>query len=59
MLSKFVADDILKLNMFIFKEKTTWHFTWIHMICQALFSLKKKNKMKNIKLSSAIVVIST
>ena len=62
-LSKIVADDILKLILLVFKKKIRLDISCelsalqtIHMICQALFSLK--NKRMYFKVSSAVVVIS-
>ena len=61
-LSKFVADDIWKLILFL-KKKTRLDIScessarqMIHMKYQALFSLKNENKY--LKVSSVVVVIS-
>ena len=61
-LDKIVADSIL--NFFIFQRKTRLNISCelsvrqiIHMKCQALFSLK--NVKRNLKVSSAVVVISS
>ena len=45
-LSRFVADDTLKLILLFFRENKTWHFTWITWNVKLYFFLKKKKKKK-------------